>query len=89
MLELRSSRPASMWNLTDEPSLAKQNSSLAKSASALNQSDKTAEGASLSSRGNPLGYVCFGHFSLAFFSHFPNFVDLITQFEILFINSKI
>ncbi|XP_048734399.1 girdin-like isoform X3 [Ostrea edulis] len=49
--ELRSSRPASMWNLTDEPSLAKQNSSLAKSASALNQSDKTAEGASLSSRG--------------------------------------
>nr|XP_022333848.1 girdin-like isoform X3 [Crassostrea virginica] len=38
--DLRSSRPASMWNITDEPSLAKQNSSLARSAGALNHSDK-------------------------------------------------
>ncbi|XP_061172123.1 girdin-like isoform X3 [Saccostrea echinata] len=47
--ELRSSRPVSMWNITDEPSLAKQNTSLAKSAGTLNQSDKITE--SYSSRG--------------------------------------
>lgn len=49
--ELRSSRPASMWNITDEPSLAKQNTSLARSAGALNHSDK--DEAQYSARGNP------------------------------------
>lgn len=49
--ELRSSRPASMWNITDEPSLSKQNTSLARSAGALNHSDK--DGAQYSARGNP------------------------------------
>ncbi|XP_011447638.3 girdin isoform X2 [Magallana gigas] len=47
--EMRSSRPASMWNITDEPSLSKQNTSLARSAGALNHSDK--DGAQYSARG--------------------------------------
>lgn len=50
--EMRSSRPASMWNITDEPSLSKQNTSLARSAGALNHSDK--DGVQYSARGNPL-----------------------------------
>lgn len=38
-----------MWNITDEPSLSKQNTSLARSAGALNHSDK--DGAQYSARG--------------------------------------
>lgn len=40
-----------MWNITDEPSLSKQNTSLARSAGALNHSDK--DGVQYSARGNP------------------------------------